>query len=129
MRWDVVQNFILLINLEYLRQFILKICLCLYLYWSLLKSNFNHPLKNSRHDARKVEHLSWQVGHVAVHEDKKRLNNTGVGGEAWSEGGQDPVDGSHQDAAQRNHQEGDDSQETIHHCYRTNTSILLKQVV
>lgn len=55
---------------------------------------YNHT-PNLRHDAREVEHLSWQVGHVAVHKDKKWLDDTRVGREAWSEGGQDPIDSSH----------------------------------
>lgn len=93
-------------------------------YWFLSLSQ-----ANLRHNAREVEHLSWQVGHVAVHKDKKWLDDTCVGGEARGEGGQDPVDGSHKNTTQSNHQEGDDSQETVHHSHDANTNKLLEEVI
>lgn len=55
---------------------------------------YKNPL-NLRHDAREVEHLSREIGHVAVHKDKKWLDDTRVVGEAWGEGSQDPIDSSH----------------------------------
>ncbi len=73
------------------------------MYYCVHLSLFQYKPQNSRHDAGEVEHLSWQVGHVAVHEHKKRLDDSGVGGEARGEGRQDPIDGSHQNATQRNH--------------------------
>lgn len=85
--------------------------------------------KNLRHDAREVEHLSWQVGHVAVQEDEKRLDDTRVGREAWREGGHNTIDGSHRNTTTRNHQEGDESEETIHHCHCAHSCKLLKKVV
>lgn len=60
-------------------------------------------LCDSRHDARQVEHLSRQVGHVTVDEDKERLDDTCVWGEAWSEGSEDAVDGANHDATERDH--------------------------
>lgn len=76
-----------------------------------------------------MEHLRWQVGHVAVHEDKKRLDDAGVGGEARGEGCKKPIDGSDQNATQRHNEEGDDSQEAVQHRHRANTRKLLKKVV
>lgn len=102
-----------------------KIPFCVLSHCYVSFSLYNHL----RHDAREVEHLSWQVCHVAVHKDKKRLDNTGVGGEAWGEGSQDPIDSSNQNATTRNYQEGDDSQDTIQHRHCANLWKLLKQVV
>lgn len=83
---------------------------------------------NLRHDTREVEDLSRQVSHVAVDENKKWLDDACVGSEAGREGGEDAVDGPHQDAAQSNHQEGNDSQETIHHSHLTNRKFFKKVV-
>lgn len=54
----------------------------------------NTKIKHLRHDARELEHLSWQVGHVGVHKDKKWLYDPHMGGEAGGKGGQEPVDDS-----------------------------------
>lgn len=86
-------------------------------------------LYNLRHDAGEVEHLSRQVGHVAVHKDEQGLDDPGVGGEARGEGCQDPVDGSDQDAAQSHHEEGNDSQEGVHHRHCVGACKLLEKVV
>lgn len=76
-----------------------------------------------------MEHLTWQVCHVAVHKDKKRLNDTRVGGEAWGEGSQDPIDSPHKNTTQRHNQEGDDSKEAFHHRHCAFARKLLKEMV
>lgn len=52
-----------------------------------------------RHNTREVEYLSRQVSHVAVYENKEWLDDTCVGSEPGGEGGEDPIDCSHQYAA------------------------------
>lgn len=76
-----------------------------------------------------MEHLCRQVGHVAVDEDEERLDDARVGGEARREGGQDAVDGAHQDAAQRHHQEAQDPEDGVQHRHRADAGELLEQVV
>ncbi|TNN43239.1 hypothetical protein EYF80_046565 [Liparis tanakae] len=50
-------------------------------------------------------------------------------GEAGGEGAQQPVDGAHQDAAQRNHEEAGDAEEGVGHRHRARVRELLEQVV
>lgn len=76
-----------------------------------------------------MEHLSRQVGHVAVHEDEKRLDDAGVGGEAWGEGRKEAIDNADENAAQRYDEEGDDSQEAVQHRHCAVEGKLLEKVV
>lgn len=85
--------------------------------------------ENLRHDAGQVEHLSGQVSHVAVHKDKKRLDDAGVGGETWGEGRKEPVDNADENATQWYHEEGDNSQEAVQHRHWAIDGKLLKKVV
>lgn len=62
-----------------------------------------------------MEDLRREVGHVAVEEDEEGLDDTGVGGEARGEGTEEAVNGSEQDSSQRNHEETDDTEESIDH--------------
>lgn len=84
---------------------------------------------NVRHDAGQMEHLGWQVGHVTVEEDEERLDDTRVRGEARGERPQDPVDGAHQDPAQRHHQEADNTQTGVRQGHHSCVGKLLKQMV
>jgi len=86
-------------------------------------------VQHSRHDARQVEDLRGEVGHVAVEEHEQRLDDARVRGEAGGEGAQQPVDGAHQDAAQRNHEEAGDAEEGVGHGHRARVRELLEQVV
>lgn len=84
---------------------------------------------NLPHDAGQVEHLSGQVGHVTVEEDEERLDDPRVGGKARGERPQHPVDGAHQDPAQRHHQEADDTQAGVCQRHHPGVGKLLKQMV
>lgn len=53
-----------------------------------------------RHDPRQVEGFCREVGHVAVEEDKQRLDDPSVGGETGGEGAHEAVDGAHHEASQ-----------------------------
>lgn len=83
----------------------------------------------SRHDAGQVEHLSGQVGQVAVDEDEQWLDNACVWGEAWGEGSQDAVDGSYQYSSQSHNKERHNAQEDIAYGHSPLVCILLKQVI
>lgn len=58
--------------------------------------------RNLRHDARQVEYLGRQVGHVAEQEDEQWLDDADVRSETGGEGCQDAIYCSHQDATQSN---------------------------
>lgn len=76
-----------------------------------------------------MEDLSGEVSHVAVEEDKQRLDDASVRGKAGSKGPQDAVEGSHHDASQWHHEETDDAEEGVNHGHRIAVWKLLKQVI
>lgn len=86
-------------------------------------------LRDSRHDAGQVKHLSRQVREVAVDEDEKWLDDARVRGEAGGEGWQDAVDGPYHYTTQRHHQEGHNAQEDVYYGHCSHACELLKQVI
>lgn len=90
-----------------------------------------HPVRDFdlRHDPWQMEDFSGEVSHVAVEEDKQRLDDTSVRGETGSKGTQDTVDGSHHDASQWNHEETGDAEEGITYSHSFVVWKLLKQVI
>lgn len=69
---------------------------------------------DSRHDPGEVEHLSSEVGQVAVQEHEQGLNDADVLGEARGEGGGEPKTQPHQNSSQPNHEEFSNSSKNIH---------------
>lgn len=82
-----------------------------------------------RHDSWQVEDLSGEISHVAVEKHEQRLDDTCVRGEAGGKGTQDAVDGSHYDAAHRNHEEADHAEQRVAYSHRPCVRKLLEQVI
>lgn len=93
------------------------------------KNNPKHQDLDLRHDPWQMEDLGREVSHVAVEENKQGLDDSGVRGETGSEGAKEAVDGSHQDASQRDHKETDHTQEGIHHSHSPSVGKLLEEVI
>lgn len=87
------------------------------------------PVPNSRHDAREVEELSREIGHVAVEEDEEGLDDSDVGGEAGGEGSNQPVNDAHKDAAQRHHEEAEEAEDDVDNGHLLKVGKLLEKVV
>lgn len=86
-------------------------------------------LPNSRHDAGEVEELGGEICHVAVEEDEEGLDDSDVGGEAGCEGSDHPVNDTHEDAAQRHHEEAEEAEDDIDNGDLLEGGELLKEVV
>lgn len=76
-----------------------------------------------------MEDLGREVSHVAVEENKQGLDDSGVRGETGSEGAKEAVDGSHQDASQRDHKETDHTEEGVDHSHSPGVGKLLEEVI
>lgn len=87
------------------------------------------PMLNSRHDAREVEELSREIGHVAVEEDEEGLDDSDVGGEAGREGSDHPINDTHEDPAQGHHEEAEEAEDDIDDGHLLEVGKLLKEVV
>lgn len=91
--------------------------------------NLIPALPNSRHDAGEVEELGGEICHVAVEEDEEGLDDSDVGGEAGCEGSDHPVNDTHEDAAQRHHEEAEEAEDDIDNGDLLEGGELLKEVV
>lgn len=73
-----------------------------------------------------MEDLCREVSHVAVEEHEEGLDDSGVQGEAGGESTQKTIDGSHQDAPQRNHEKTDHTEQGVDHSHGPHEGELLE---